>query len=130
MSVEIPILDARRGPQAKAEAQAIQANLRRQLVEAETAANLDRLAQIISHRKTSLEHFDREATQRIAALKQMAEDAYQLGRGSILELLDAVRSRYELQQARVELAAALLEAQVRYLALNGTLEQRLGSARR
>ena len=30
----------------KAEAQAIQANLRRQLVEAETAANLDRLAVI------------------------------------------------------------------------------------
>ena len=130
MSVEIPILDARRGPQAKAEAQAIQANLRRQLVEAETAANLDRLAQVISFRKSALDHFDREAAQRISGLKEMAEAAYQLGRGSILELLDAVRSRYELQQARVELAAALLEAQVRYLALSGNLEQRLGSAPR
>jgi cobalt-zinc-cadmium efflux system outer membrane protein len=60
----------------------------------------------------------------------MAEDAYRLGRGSMLELLDAVRSRYELQQARVELAAALLDAQVRYLALSGDLEKRLGGTAR
>jgi cobalt-zinc-cadmium efflux system outer membrane protein len=125
VSVEIPILDGRRGPQARAEAQAIQANLRRQLVEVETAANLDRLAQVISLRKSSLERFERESAQRIPALKQMAEDAYRLGRGSILELLDAVRSRYDLQQSRVELAASLLDAQVRYLALSGELEQRL-----
>ena len=128
VSVEIPILDTRRGPQARAEAQAIQANLRRQLVEAETAAHLDRLAQVISLRKASLDQFDRESAQRVPALKQMAEDAYRLGRGTILELLDTVRSRYELQQARVELAAALLEAQVRYLALAGELEQRVGAS--
>jgi len=130
VSVEIPILDNRRGPQAKAEAQAIQANLRRQLVEAETAANLDRLAQVISLRKSSLEQFERESAQRIPGLKQMAEDAYRLGRGSILELLDAVRSRYELQLARVDLAAALLDAQVRYLALSGDLGKRLDGAAR
>ena len=63
-------------------------------------------------------------------LKQMAEDAYRLGRGTMLELLDAVRSRYELQQSRVELAAALLEAQVRYLALSGELDQRTGAGTR
>jgi cobalt-zinc-cadmium efflux system outer membrane protein len=57
----------------------------------------------------------------------MAEDGYRLGRGTILELLDAARTRYELQQSRVELAAALLEAQVRYLALSGDLEQRVGA---
>ena len=58
----------------------------------------------------------------------MAEDAYRLGRGTILELVDATRSRYELQQIRRDLAAALLEAQVRLLALLGdaaaTLEAR------
>jgi len=127
VSVEVPILDSRRGPQAKAEAQAIQANLRRQLVEAETAANLARLAQVISVRRASLEQFDRESGERVPALKQMAEDAYRLGKGTILELLDTVRSRYELQQSRVDLAAALLEAQVRYLALSGELEERMGA---
>ena len=128
VSVEIPILDSRRGPQARAEAQAIQANLRRQLVEAETAANLTRLAQVIGLRRVSLNQFDRESGERIPQLKQMAEDAYRLGRGTILELLDTVRSRYELQQARSELAASLLEAQVRYLALSGELEQRMGAS--
>jgi len=130
VSVEIPILDDRRGPQAKAEAQAIQANLRRQLVQAETAANLDRLAQVISLRKASLEQFERESARRIPGMKQMAEDAYRLGRGTILELLDAVRSRYELQLSRVDLAAALLDAQVRYLALSGDLENRVVGAAR
>lgn len=130
VSVEIPLLDGRRGPQAKAEAQAIQANLRRQLVEIETAANLDRLSQVIALRRSSLDRFDRESGQRIPALKQMAEDAYRFGRGSILELLDAVRSRYELQQSRVDLAAALLDAQMRYLALSGDLEKHLGGAAR
>jgi cobalt-zinc-cadmium efflux system outer membrane protein len=129
VSVEIPIL-ARRGPQARAQAQAIQANLRRQLIEAETAANLNRLAQVIALRQVALDRFERESAQRVPQLKQMAEDAYRLGRGTILELLDTVRSRHELQQARVELAAALLEAQVRYLALSGELEQRAGAGSR
>ena len=34
------------------------------------------------------------------------------------------------REARVELAASLLEAQVRYLALSGNLEQRLDAAPR
>jgi outer membrane protein, heavy metal efflux system len=130
VSVEIPILDARRGPQARAQAQAIQANLRRQLIEAETAANLNRLAQVIALRTVALDRFERESAQRIPQIKQMAEDAYRLGRGTMLELLDAVRSRNELQQSRVELAAALLEAQVRYLALSGELDQRTGAGTR
>jgi len=66
----------------------------------------------------------------VPALKQMAEDAYRLGKGTILELLDTVRSRYELQQSRVDLAAALLEAQVRYLALSGELEERMGALKK
>jgi hypothetical protein len=41
-----------------------------------------------------------------------------------------VRSRYELQQSRVDLAAALLEAQVRYLALSGELEERMGALKK
>jgi hypothetical protein len=37
----------------------------------------------------------------------------------MLELLDATRSRYELEQIRIDLAAALAEAQVRRAALAG-----------
>ena len=58
----------------------------------------------------------------------MAEDAYRLGRGTILELLDATRSRYDIQQTRVDLTASLAESQVRLLALLGELD-RIGAAR-
>ena len=61
-------------------------------------------------------------------LKQMSEDAYRLGRSSILELLDATRSHYEFQRTRVDLVAALLDAQIRLLALNGDLEKAVGEA--
>lgn len=126
MSVEIPILDTRRGPLAKAEADAITATLRRELAQAEVGANLDRLASVIAARQSALQRFEQEAGVRLPALQQMAEDAYRLGRGSILELLDSTRSRYELQQARIELVAALYEAQLRYLATGGDLDARFG----
>lgn len=126
LSVEIPILDTKRGQFTKAEAEAQAAILRRELAVAEVGANLERLADVIAARQAALDRFDQEAAARLPALKQMAEDAYRLGRGSILELLDATRSRYELQQTRIELVAALLDAQLRFLAMTGELERSLG----
>jgi cobalt-zinc-cadmium efflux system outer membrane protein len=117
VTVELPIFDTRKGPLARAEAEAGAAALKRSLVAAELAANVNKLQEVVSARRIALAEFDRNAATRLPALKQMAEDAYRLGRTSILELLDATRSRYELQQIRVDLAAALLEAQVRLAAL-------------
>ena len=127
LSVEIPILDTRRGPLARAEADAITATLRRELAQAEVAANLERLAGMIAARQSALQRFEQEAAGRLPALKEMAEDAYRLGRSSILELLDSTRSRYELQQTRIDLVAALFEAQLRYLATSGELEKAVGA---
>lgn len=126
LNVEIPILDTRRGPLAKAEADAITATLRRELAQAEVGANLERLASVIAARQSALQRFEQEAAVRLPSLQQMAEDAYRLGRGTILELLDSARSRYELQQARIDLVAALYEAQLRFLATSGDLERRFG----
>jgi cobalt-zinc-cadmium efflux system outer membrane protein len=126
LSVEIPILDTRRGPLAKAEADAITATLRRELAQAEVGANLERLAAVIAARQSALQRFESEAAVRLPALQQMAEDAYRLGRGTILELLDSARSRYELQQARIDFVAALYEAQLRFLATTGDLDRRFG----
>ncbi len=128
LSVEVPIFDTRRGPLAKAEADAITATLRRELAQAEVAANLERLAGVIGSREAALQRFEREAAGKLPALKQMAEDAYRLGRGTILDLLDSSRSRHELQQTRIDLVAALLEAQVRFLATSGDLEKSVGLA--
>jgi len=49
--------------------------------------------------------------------------AYRLGRTSIFELLDSVRSRHELRQTQIELVSGVLEAQLRYLALRGDLDR-------
>ena len=56
----------------------------------------------------------------------MAEDAYRFGRSSIFELLDSTRSRYDLHQTRIDLVAALIEAQLRFLATSGELERSVG----
>jgi cobalt-zinc-cadmium efflux system outer membrane protein len=123
LSVEIPILDTKRGPLAKAESDATAATLRRELAQAEVAATLERLAGVIAARQSAFDSFEREAAARLPALKQMAEDAYRLGRGTILDLLDSTRARYDLLQTRVDFLAALAEAQVRYLATSGELEK-------
>lgn len=123
LSVEIPLLDTRRGPLARANAEATAATLRRELVVAETTATLERYANVIIARQAALQRFDAEAASRLPVLKDMAENAYRLGRGTIFELLDSTRSRHELQQARIDLLAALAEAQVRYLATSGELER-------
>ena len=127
LSVEIPIFDTRRGPVARAESEATAAKLRRELAEAEVAANLERYANVIAARQTALQGFDKESASRLPALREMAEQAYRLGRSSIFELLDSTRSRYELQQARIELVASLIEAQLRFLATSGTLDRIIGT---
>lgn len=126
LSVEIPILDTRRGPLAKAEAEARSATLRRELAAAEVATNLERFAKVIAARQAALQRFQLEAAARLPLLKQMAEDAYRLGRSSIFELLDSTRSRYDLHQTRIDLVAALYEAQLRFLATSGDLERNVG----
>ncbi|MSP98340.1 MAG: TolC family protein [Betaproteobacteria bacterium] len=128
LSVEIPLFDTRRGPLAKAEADVITSGLRRDLALAEVAANLDRYANIMVARQAALQRFEQDTSAHLPAIKQMAEDAYRLGRISIFELLDTTRSRHELAQRRIELAAALLDAQLRYLAITGDLERRVGLA--
>lgn len=128
LSIEIPIFDTRQGPLARAEAEARAAAYRRELVVAEVAANLERLANVIAIRQVALQRFELEASARLPSLKQMAEDAYRLGRSSIFELLDSTRSRYDLQQTRIDLVAALLEAQLRFLATSGELERSAGLA--
>lgn len=127
LSVEIPILDTRRGPLAKAEAEAIAAAMRRELVQAEVATNLERYANVIAVREAALQRFQEDASARLPLLKQMAEDAYRLGRGTIFELLDSTRSRYDLHQTRIDLVTALVEAQLRFLATSGELERGIGS---
>ncbi|MFZ5566992.1 MAG: TolC family protein [Pseudomonadota bacterium] len=121
LAVEIPLLDTRGGALDRARAQATTASLRRQLAEATVAADLQRYQAQVSQRRLALEAFEQDVGQRLPQLRQMAEDAYRLGRSPVIELLDATRSRYELQLSRIDLTAALMEAQLRLQATRGAL---------
>jgi len=123
LNVEIPLLDTRRGALKKAEADALAAKLRRNLVEAEVKTNLERYSAMIAARRSALQSHDQGAARQLPALKQMAEDAYRLGRGAVFDLLDATRARQELQQTRIDLLASLIDAQLRYLAISGNLDR-------
>ncbi len=127
-TVEIPLLDTRRGQLARAQADARSASLRRELLAHELAAHQRRLTEVIDGRRGALVSFERNAVARLEPLRGMAEDAYRLGRGSVLELLDATRSRHELQLSRIEMTAGLVEAQLRLLALTGELQAGLSGA--
>lgn len=123
LTVEIPLFDTRRGALARAQADAGAAMLRRRITEAEVASSLRRLTSVIAAREAALVQFEKDAARRLEPLKRMAEDAYRLRRGTVLELLDAARSRYRLQEVGIDLAAGLLEAQVRLLGLLGALNE-------
>lgn len=123
LSTEIPILDKRLGPVAKAQAELRAAQLRREAIEIELDAELARALEAIASRRSALAQFDRSIGSKLDALRQMAEDYYQLGRGSILELIDATRSRLESSLSGVEVRAQLVDEEMRLLALTGRLPE-------
>ena len=121
LSTEIPLSDARRGAMAKAAADLRAAQRRREAIESEADVELRRLVEALGQRRAALERFQQNVGGRIPALKQMAEDAYRLGRGSLLELIDAARSRLDARLTEIDLRAATVGQELRILALAGKL---------
>lgn len=121
LSAEIPILDRRMGPVARAQADLRAAQLRREAIEAELDAELSRALDMLAARRTTLAQFDRSIGSKLDSLRQMSEDYYQLGRGSILELIDAARSRVESALSGLEVRAQLVAEEWRLLAMSGKL---------
>jgi len=121
LSTEIPLSDSWRGLMAKSAADLRAAQRRREAIESEADAELQRLIDALAQRRAALERFRRNVGERIPALKQMAEDAYRLGRGSLLELIDAARSRLDARLTEVDLRAATVGQELRILGLTGKL---------
>src|SRR4030095_2345613 len=78
LAVEVPILDDKRGPVAKAEAELQAAQRRREALTSEFEADLQRLLEIMAKRQATLTRFQAEVGARVPALRQMSEDAYRL----------------------------------------------------
>ncbi|MEO8142932.1 MAG: TolC family protein [Betaproteobacteria bacterium] len=120
-STEVPLLDSRRGQLSKAQAELRAAELRREAIEAEAAVELGRLLKALEERRAALERFERKVDVRSPALRQMAEDAYRLGRSTVLELIDAARTRVDARVTGIDLRAFVVQQELRIQALAGSL---------
>jgi cobalt-zinc-cadmium efflux system outer membrane protein len=121
LSSEVPLFDSRRGQLEKAEAELRAAERRREALEAEAGVELRRLLAALEQRRASLARFESKVDVRSPALRQMSEDAYRLGRGSLLELIDAARTRVDARVTDIDLRALTVQQELRIRALTGGL---------
>jgi outer membrane protein, heavy metal efflux system len=120
-TTEVPILDSRKAQVTRAQADLRAAERRREAVEAEVSVELQRLLQALQERGAALARFEKRVDLRSPALRQMAEDAYRLGRGTLLELIDAARTRVDARLTGIELRALTVQQELRILSLTGGL---------
>ncbi|NJD06146.1 MAG: TolC family protein, partial [Methylococcaceae bacterium] len=128
VSVELPIFDRGQGGMARAEAARRPAALERETVSARTRAEVEVAADQVRQRRAVLESFERQVLQPLPELKDMAENAYRLGKGSLLELLDAARSRTEIRINHLNLLQAEIEAELDLLKAVGGLGGSAGAS--
>jgi len=121
LSTEVPLFDTRQGPLSKAQAELRAAERRRDALQAEAEVELARLLDALAQRRAALERFERNVDLRSPALRQMAEDAYRLGRSTVLELIDAARTRVDARITGIDLRTLAVQQELRILALTGGL---------
>lgn len=113
VSLEVPLFDRRIGPVRKAEADARAAEFRTQVAKARAMSEIDRYAAQVDTRSNALAIFNRRIGAKLPSLGRMAEDAYRLRGGSVIELIDATRSRFDNEVVRIDLSSKLAEAMLR-----------------
>lgn len=123
VNVEIPLFDRRQGQIDRAKVEADQAELRRDAAVLAAQGELQRAMQQLALRRNAVQDYEKEGLAQIAPLHQMAQDAYQLGKGSILELIDALGSITEHRLEHLELVKDMLDAEWEVRLASGDLPQ-------
>jgi len=121
--IPMPVFDWGQGPLARAKADARAERLERDAIVAGVEAELDRAGAVVKQRRAALVQFEGDVLSKTADLRQMAEDAYVTGQASILELIDAVAARYDLQMQHVELVEEVVHAEIEVLHVTGRVEE-------
>ena len=121
MSLELPFLDTRIGLAHRAASELRASILRGQAAETELGAELTRQTALVRQRSVAVERQAQTVLPRLNTLRQMAQDAYRLGRGTLVDLLDATRVRHDTELDQLAQRASLLEAQWRLKALRADL---------
>lgn len=126
-SVELPVFDYGQAGMARATTEKEKATLARAVATSQTRVAIDRAAALLARRQETRSKFERDVLAKLPDLKAMGEAAYRFGKGSLLELLDATRSRTEVRLTYVELSQAETEAELDALRASGLLIQSLES---
>lgn len=123
VNVEIPLFDRRQGAIDRAKVEADQAELRRDAAVLAAQSELQRSLQQLQLRRTAVRDYEKGGLAQIAPLHQMAQDAYKLGKGTILELIDALGSITEHRLEHLELVKDMLDAEWEVRLASGDLPQ-------
>ena len=120
-SVELPFFDRGQGGMARASAEQHAVMLKRELLLAATRQELERAVEVLKRRRETLTKFEHDVLDTLPTLKQMAEDAYRLGKTGLLELLDSSRTRTEIKLNYLELLVGEIEAELDAMMASGIL---------
>jgi cobalt-zinc-cadmium efflux system outer membrane protein len=124
LSVDVPIFDRGQGGMARAAASKNAAALNRELLLASTRQELERAVEVLKRRRETLATFEKQVLEPLTKIQQMSEDSYRFGKTSLLELLDASRSRTDIKLNHVELIVSELEAELDAMMVAGTLSDK------
>jgi cobalt-zinc-cadmium efflux system outer membrane protein len=122
LSLDLPLFDRGQGPIARANAEARVAARQREAVIAEVTTELDRAKRLLEARQRALETFERDVVIRLPTLRQMAEDAYRSGQGTILDLLDTLRTLTDTRLIELDYIESEMLAEVNLLAASGRID--------
>jgi cobalt-zinc-cadmium efflux system outer membrane protein len=122
VTVPIPLFDWGQGAIAKAKARTKRAAREKEAVISATKAELERALALLRHHKFVLETFDAEVRAKLPTLKKMAEDSFRAGDAELIDMLDATRTRFEIELTRIDLLEAAVESEVDVLAVTGRIE--------
>ncbi|WP_240933255.1 TolC family protein [Diaphorobacter sp. HDW4B] len=111
VSMEIPLFDRHQGAIDRAKMEAEQAELRWQAANQDAQAGLYGAMQQWQLKRDSVRAYEKDGLAQIEPLKQMANDAYKLGQGGILELIDALSSINDHRLEYLDLVKDYLDAE-------------------
>jgi len=121
VAVDIPIFDRGQGAIARAEGEKRSAKLKLELTTESTRSALQKTVDLLLRKRETRATFEKEVLDKLIDLKAMGEASYRLGKGSLLELLDASRSRTETQLTYLDLMQSEIQAELDVLKSAGLL---------
>ncbi|MDX3904189.1 MAG: TolC family protein [Pigmentiphaga sp.] len=121
VAVSIPLFDRNQGPIARAAAEADGMRLRSRAIVLAAEGELRRTTEQLERRRQLAERFQKEGLSMVPRLRQMAQDSYTLGRGTILDLVDAIQAVAEKRNSYLDLLEGVLQAEVDVRVASGEL---------